>query len=115
MIPWLWTAMYYKMERGHFLPFTSTHYPAYGSSFLPCPGDGGLDTHFYIRCISWGIRSHRKYPSQRNDGLQGSLYLLFLLIILQLFLGNEEKVYILDKAEMNSAQINGHPAWGAMW
>jgi len=42
-------------------------------------------------------------------------FLLVLLTILQLFLGNEEKVYILDKAEMNSAQINGHPAWGAVW
>ncbi len=35
--------------------------------------------------------------------------------VLQLFLGNEEKVYIMDKAEMNAAQINGHPAWGAVW
>lgn len=32
-----------------------------------------------------------------------------------MFLGNEEKVYILDKAEGNAAQINGHPAWGAVW
>lgn len=37
------------------------------------------------------------------------------LSFLQLFLGNEEKVYILDKAEMNAAKINGHPAWGAVW
>lgn len=32
-----------------------------------------------------------------------------------LFVGNEQKVYILDKAEGNAAQINGHPAWGAVW
>ena len=32
-----------------------------------------------------------------------------------MFLGNTEKVYILDKAEGNAAQINGHPAWGAVW
>lgn len=32
-----------------------------------------------------------------------------------MFLGNEEKVYILDKTEGNSAQINGHPAWGSVW
>jgi hypothetical protein len=32
-----------------------------------------------------------------------------------MFLGNEEKVYILDKAEGNAAQVNGHPAWGAVW
>jgi hypothetical protein len=32
-----------------------------------------------------------------------------------MFLGNEEKVYILDKAEGNAAQINGHSAWGAIW
>ncbi|KDQ55294.1 glyoxal oxidase [Jaapia argillacea MUCL 33604] len=34
---------------------------------------------------------------------------------MMMFLGNEEKVYILDKAEGNAAQINGHPAWGAVW
>lgn len=33
----------------------------------------------------------------------------------QMFLGNEEKIYILDKAEGNSALINGHPAWGSVW
>jgi len=32
-----------------------------------------------------------------------------------MFVGNEEKVYMLDKAEGNAAQINGHPAWGAVW
>ena len=32
-----------------------------------------------------------------------------------MFLANEDKVYILDKAEGNSQQINGHPAWGAIW
>ena len=33
----------------------------------------------------------------------------------QMFIANEEKVYILDKAEGNSQQINGHPAWGSVW
>lgn len=33
----------------------------------------------------------------------------------QLLLGNDEKVYILDKAEGNAAQINGHPAMGAVY
>ena len=32
-----------------------------------------------------------------------------------MFVGNEEKVYILDKAEGNAAQVNGHPAWGAVY
>ncbi|KAF4585156.1 hypothetical protein EYR40_001993 [Pleurotus pulmonarius] len=32
-----------------------------------------------------------------------------------MFVGNDEKVYILDKAEGNAAQVNGHPAWGAVW
>ena len=32
-----------------------------------------------------------------------------------MFLGNTEKVYILDKAEGNAAQINDHSAWGAVW
>ncbi|KDR84451.1 hypothetical protein GALMADRAFT_237321 [Galerina marginata CBS 339.88] len=38
-----------------------------------------------------------------------------LISALMMFLGNEESVYILDKAEANAAQINGHPAWGALW
>ena len=32
-----------------------------------------------------------------------------------MFVGNEEVVYFLDKAEGNAAQINGHSAWGAVW
>jgi len=38
-----------------------------------------------------------------------------LVSAMMLFLGNEEKVYILDKSEGNAATINGHPAWGAVW
>jgi len=34
---------------------------------------------------------------------------------MMMFVGNSKKVYILDKAEGNAAQINGHPAWGAVW
>lgn len=33
----------------------------------------------------------------------------------QVFLGTEDKVYIIDKAENNPTQINGHPAWAAEW
>lgn len=32
-----------------------------------------------------------------------------------MFLGNEEKVYILDKVENNPTKINGHPAWAVSW
>ncbi|TDL19044.1 DUF1929-domain-containing protein [Rickenella mellea] len=32
-----------------------------------------------------------------------------------MFLGNTEKVYMLDKAESNAEQVKGHPAWGAVW
>lgn len=32
-----------------------------------------------------------------------------------MFLGNEDKVYILDKVEENAAQINGHSAYGAVY
>ncbi|KIK26234.1 glyoxal oxidase [Pisolithus microcarpus 441] len=38
-----------------------------------------------------------------------------LVSAMMMFLGNEEKVYILDKSEGNAAQINGHPAWGSVW
>ncbi|KAJ7449956.1 DUF1929-domain-containing protein [Mycena latifolia] len=34
---------------------------------------------------------------------------------MMMFVGNSQKVYILDKAEGNAAQIKGHPAWGAVW
>lgn len=32
-----------------------------------------------------------------------------------MFVGNEDKVYILDKAEGNAQQVNGHSAWGAVY
>jgi hypothetical protein len=32
-----------------------------------------------------------------------------------MFLGNDEKVYIMDKVEGNSVQVNGHPAWASVW
>ncbi|KAF9490245.1 copper radical oxidase [Pleurotus eryngii] len=38
-----------------------------------------------------------------------------LVSAMMMFVGNDEKVYILDKAEGNAAQVNGHPAWGAVW
>lgn len=38
-----------------------------------------------------------------------------LIGVFQMFLGNDQMVYIMDKAEGNAAQINGHPAWGAVW
>ncbi|KAJ7173993.1 DUF1929-domain-containing protein [Mycena crocata] len=34
---------------------------------------------------------------------------------MMMFVGNSQKVYMLDKAEGNAAQIAGHPAWGAVW
>ncbi|KAJ7709730.1 glyoxal oxidase N-terminus-domain-containing protein [Mycena rosella] len=34
---------------------------------------------------------------------------------MMMFVGNSQKVYMLDKAEGNAAQIKGHPAWGAVW
>ncbi|KAJ4470773.1 glyoxal oxidase N-terminus-domain-containing protein [Lentinula lateritia] len=34
---------------------------------------------------------------------------------MMMFVGNKDKVYIIDKAEGNAAQIKEHPAWGAVW
>ncbi|KAJ7097790.1 DUF1929-domain-containing protein [Mycena belliarum] len=34
---------------------------------------------------------------------------------MMMFVGNSKKVYLLDKAEGNEAQIKGHAAWGAVW
>ncbi|KAF9451542.1 copper radical oxidase [Macrolepiota fuliginosa MF-IS2] len=38
-----------------------------------------------------------------------------LVSAMMMFVGNEEKVYIMDKAEGNEARIGGHPAWGSVW
>ncbi|KAH6904188.1 copper radical oxidase variant A [Coprinopsis sp. MPI-PUGE-AT-0042] len=38
-----------------------------------------------------------------------------LVSAMMMFVGNEEKVYILDKAEGNAAEVAGHPAWGSVW
>ncbi|EJD42323.1 DUF1929-domain-containing protein [Auricularia subglabra TFB-10046 SS5] len=38
-----------------------------------------------------------------------------LVSAMVMFLGNDDKVYILDKSENNPASINGHPAWGVVW
>ncbi|KAI5119539.1 hypothetical protein M0805_008525 [Coniferiporia weirii] len=38
-----------------------------------------------------------------------------LVSAMMMFVGNSEKVYMLDKAESNAATINGHPAWGSVW
>ena len=31
----------------------------------------------------------------------------------QMFLGTEDKVYIIDKTEANPQKVNGHPAWAS--
>ncbi|QRW18226.1 glyoxal oxidase [Rhizoctonia solani] len=38
-----------------------------------------------------------------------------LVSAMMMLLGNEEKVYMMDKVEGNAQIINGHPAWGAEW
>ncbi|KAF8211248.1 glyoxal oxidase N-terminus-domain-containing protein [Mycena galopus ATCC 62051] len=38
-----------------------------------------------------------------------------LVSAMMMFLGKNDKVYIIDKAEGNAAQVNGHPAWGSVW
>ncbi|EJD45740.1 glyoxal oxidase [Auricularia subglabra TFB-10046 SS5] len=38
-----------------------------------------------------------------------------LVSAMMLLVGNDEKVYIIDKAENNPTQIGGHPAWGSVW
>ncbi|KAF4613256.1 hypothetical protein D9613_010968 [Agrocybe pediades] len=38
-----------------------------------------------------------------------------LISVMMMFVGNDKKVYTLDKAEGNAAKVNGHAAWGAVW
>ncbi|KAF8548394.1 hypothetical protein OG21DRAFT_1423147, partial [Imleria badia] len=42
-------------------------------------------------------------------------FILLFQISIWMFLRNPEKAYILDKAEGNATQINGHSAWAAVW
>ena len=35
--------------------------------------------------------------------------------MVQMFVGSNDKVYILDKAENNPTQIDGHPVWASIW
>ncbi|KAJ7644033.1 glyoxal oxidase N-terminus-domain-containing protein [Roridomyces roridus] len=37
-----------------------------------------------------------------------------LVSAMMMFVGNSQKVYILDKAEGNAAQVDGHPSWGSV-
>lgn len=39
----------------------------------------------------------------------------FSQVHIQMLVGNDNKVYMLDKAENNANLINGHPAMGAVW
>ncbi|KAF7332790.1 hypothetical protein MKEN_00162800 [Mycena kentingensis (nom. inval.)] len=34
---------------------------------------------------------------------------------MMMFVGNEDKLYIVDKAQGNAEQIKGHSAWGSVW
>jgi hypothetical protein len=38
-----------------------------------------------------------------------------LVSAMMMFLGNDQKVYIMDKVEGNKHQINGHSAYAAVW
>ncbi|KAB5590989.1 Copper radical oxidase [Ceratobasidium theobromae] len=38
-----------------------------------------------------------------------------LVSAMMMLLGNDEKVYIMDKVEGNAATVNGHAAWAAEW
>ncbi|ESK91598.1 glyoxal oxidase [Moniliophthora roreri MCA 2997] len=55
------------------------------------------------------------YDFECNDGASPTFRTSPSLTSLELVVGNDGKVYILDKAESKAAQINGHPAWGAVW
>ncbi|GLB40151.1 putative glyoxal oxidase [Lyophyllum shimeji] len=65
------------------------------------------------RCSLWlALASSSGFATNAGAFVQVGDTLVSALIM---FLGNEEKVYILDKAEGNAAAINGHPAWGSVW
>lgn len=59
--------------------------------------------------------------AQTNKGGEGHVGGSFedggntLVSAMMMFVGNNEKVYILDKSEGNAQQINGHPASGAVY
>ncbi|KAF4585155.1 hypothetical protein EYR40_001992 [Pleurotus pulmonarius] len=61
----------------------------------------------YLVSLLWS--AYGQSPGTFSDGGNS------LVSAMMLFVGNEENVYILDKAEGNKAQVNNHPAWGAVW
>ncbi|KAF8837565.1 glyoxal oxidase [Paxillus ammoniavirescens] len=63
---------------------------------------------------SWLLAQHTQVVRAQTAGsfLQAGNTLVSAMMM---FLGNEEKVYILDKTQGNVAQIDGHPAWGSVW
>jgi hypothetical protein len=66
----------------------------------------------------WFLRHSWQYPRQRRDGAPLTYFPLYLTLtyhLSQMFIGSHNKVYIIDKAEGNPAQINGHSVYASVW
>ncbi|TFK16812.1 copper radical oxidase [Coprinopsis marcescibilis] len=63
------------------------------------------------------IRAQQNTGQPLRTGNPGSFEIIgnSLVSAQQLFLGNANTVYFVDKVENNPTQINGHPAWGSEW
>jgi hypothetical protein len=97
------------------------HFPSFHVFFLRGPRPATAFTSSSPR-HRW-FRRWRQHLGLRHDGeswLRTPCLIrpgtkLYALSCSQMFLGNEDSIYILDKAELNPATINGHPAWGSLW
>ncbi|KAG1847941.1 glyoxal oxidase [Suillus tomentosus] len=72
----------------------------------------------YLLCAAGYVRAARNASGQPKQAIKLNAFELVGNSIgsgQQVFLGTEDKVYIVDKTENNPTQINGHPAWAAEW
>ncbi|KAI0057765.1 DUF1929-domain-containing protein [Artomyces pyxidatus] len=72
--------------------------------------------HAAVATASFKLKYTAPPPGQPiEDGPAGAFKIVgnSLVSAQQLFLGTEDRVYIIDKTENNPAKIGGHPAWGA--
>lgn len=62
-------------------------------------------------------RKRATQPAQVDPSLLGGYQVVGNSVVAaqQLFLGDDHQVYIIDKAENNPTQINGHAAWAAVY
>ncbi|KAF9447951.1 copper radical oxidase [Macrolepiota fuliginosa MF-IS2] len=79
-----------------------------------------LATLYLSTTLAGLVRAQNVLPPPGQPAQQGNINNFeiigdSLVSAQQLFVGTEDKVFIVDKVENNPARINGHPAWASEW